>query len=237
MAVDVSFLYKVLKDAVNQKILVLIKEHGSLSYADLMEKSEMYSEALLNCHLKVMGDLLRENEENKYVLTEKGSLALKMLEEHPEQITKFERKKQKQTGTYIGSGFIIALVISLIVYSQGYIDQEILHRIVMYTIFIAIGLLGYVMRATSLTSESARKKSIIVYKIIGIVSGGMISPTIAMVGILISTIISLHFGGPNFIYITWHNPVFYFSYFIIAIIIGCITGYYMGKKFAKKQLY
>jgi hypothetical protein len=36
----------------------------------------------------------------------------------------------------------------------------------MFASFMAIGLLGIVMRAASLTSENARKKSITVYKLV-----------------------------------------------------------------------
>jgi predicted house-cleaning noncanonical NTP pyrophosphatase (MazG superfamily) len=111
---DIAALYKILKYDTNQKILKLINENGSLSYTDLMEKSEFYTEALLNHHINVLSEFLSKNEEYRYVLTERGQLALKLLEENPEQIKKFERKKQKQNGVYAGLGYVITLIFTLI---------------------------------------------------------------------------------------------------------------------------
>ena len=78
----VSSFYKILKDETNQKILVLINIHGSLSYTDLLEKSEVISERMLNYHIKTLDDLLSKNEKNQYILTEKGQIALKTLKEN-----------------------------------------------------------------------------------------------------------------------------------------------------------
>jgi amino acid permease len=65
----------------------------------------------------------------------------------------------------------------------------------------------------------------------------MISPFIAMMGMLLATVISIYTGGPNFLQVTEDNNVYFYSYLSIAIVIGCIVGYYIAKKVAKKQLY
>jgi predicted transcriptional regulator len=237
MISDIAALYKILNDDINKKILMVINENSGLSYTDLMEKSEFYSKELLNHRLNVLSEFLRKNEEDQYMLTEKGQSALKLLEESHEQLKKFGRKKQKQNGVYIGLVYVIILITTLIFYSQGYINRVILLRIVISSSFIIIFLLGTTMRAASLTSESTRKKSVRVYKLIGIVCGGMIGPFIAMIGMLLATVISVYVGGPNFLQDTGDNNVYFYSCISIAIVIGCITGYYTAKKLAKKQLY
>jgi len=131
MVSDVVSIYKVLKDDVNKKILMIMHETDSLTYADLMEKSEICSKAL-PYRIKALGDLLRKNEENRYVLTEKGQLALKLLEENPEKIKKFERKKQNQIGVFIGLICVIILISTAFLYIQGYIGFLLMSHFALY---------------------------------------------------------------------------------------------------------
>jgi predicted transcriptional regulator len=129
MTSDIASLYKILTDDTNQKILDIINTNGSVGYTDLMENSEIYSEALLNHRLKDLVELLRKNEEGQYILTEKGKATLKLLKENPEQIKKVWKKKQKQNGVYMALGYAIIIIVALIFYSQGYIERKILYRI------------------------------------------------------------------------------------------------------------
>jgi predicted transcriptional regulator len=161
MPSDIASLYKILNDYINKKILRIINESSSLSYTDLMEKSELYSKELLNHRSNVLSEFLRKNEEDQYMLTEKGQSALKLLEESPDQLKKFEKKKTKQNCVYIGLVYIIIFITTLIFYSQEYINRVILLRIVIFSSFIIAFLLGTTIRATSLTSKSTKKKSVI----------------------------------------------------------------------------
>ena len=124
--------HKLLKDQDNQKILVLINEYDSLSYTDLMEKTESISERMLNHNLENLADCLIKNEKGQYILTEKGQMTLKLLEEHPEYLKKLKRKKMKQTGYVLGLGCVISLIVVLILYSQGHIIFGLFYRIVFF---------------------------------------------------------------------------------------------------------
>ena len=56
-----------------------------MTYTDLMESLDIMSTGTLNYHLKVLGDLLGKDETERYVLSEKGKLASRLLTEFPEQ--------------------------------------------------------------------------------------------------------------------------------------------------------
>jgi hypothetical protein len=236
MYADIVSLYKILKDNTNQKILVLINEAGSLSYADLIEKSEILGETLLNYHLKVLGDLLNKNAEGQYVLTEKGQYALKILKEKPEQLKKFERKKQKQNGVYVGLGYVITLIVALLFYSQGYIERKMLYRVVLYTSAPVIFYISYIVSVASLTSESVRKKRNMFANFAFALLGGPIGALIAMAGLAIVSVISVSMGGPSFWHVTDSYAGFNDIYFGSSFVIGCIAGYYICKKFIIKRL-
>ena len=74
--------HKILEDKTRQKIIKLLKEEGSLSYTDLMENSDLALTHLFDYHLKVLGDLIEKNEAGKYLLSEKGQLAYRELDNY-----------------------------------------------------------------------------------------------------------------------------------------------------------
>jgi len=236
MVSDLALLHKIFKDDTNQKILALISETNSLSYADLMEKTEIYSESLLNYHLKVLGELLIKNKENQYLLTEKGQAALKLLDENPDQLRNFGRKKLKQNGAYLVLGYVTTIIIIVFCYFQGHIDIRMLRRIVCSISVILVFYVGYIVRFTSQTSERVKEKSVLFNKIFCIIAGGIAGPMVALVGILIATVCSVYVGGPNFLQVTNDNIAFIFSFFSIAVVIGCLTGYCIGKKLVKTKV-
>ena len=90
---SLTSLHKILKDETRQKIITLLNEKDSLGYTELMDNTEVGSTGLLNYHLKVLGNLIIKNESGQYVLTEKGKLASKLLEEFPEVEYKSQRRK------------------------------------------------------------------------------------------------------------------------------------------------
>jgi predicted transcriptional regulator len=234
MTSDIASLYKILTDDTNQKILDIINTNGSVGYTDLMENSEIYSEALLNHRLKDLVELLRKNEEGQYILTEKGKATLKLLKENPEQIKKVWKKKQKQNGVYMALGYAIIIIVALIFYSQGYIERKILYRIILYTSFPVMLYISYIFHAVSLTSESVRKKRVIYAKLSFAFLGGIIGMAIAMIGLAAASVISVSKGGPNFWDITDYYVAFNDVYFVSSFAVGCIPGYYVGKKIAMK---
>jgi len=83
MDLDMDSLYKALKDKTRRKIVLQLYEKGPLAYVDLMNTLAITNTGKLNYHLKILGDLLEKDENGKYRLTEKGSLALKLLTRFP----------------------------------------------------------------------------------------------------------------------------------------------------------
>ena len=85
MSSAIHSLHKILKDETRRKIILELNEKGSLSYTELMDELGIVSTGTLNYHLKVLGNLLEKNESERYVLSEKGKLASRLLTEFPEQ--------------------------------------------------------------------------------------------------------------------------------------------------------
>lgn len=79
MSSGISSLHKILKDENRRKIMLQLQEKGSISYVDLMKILGITNTGKMNYHLKVLGDLIAKNEDGKYLLTEKGKLATRML--------------------------------------------------------------------------------------------------------------------------------------------------------------
>jgi hypothetical protein len=57
---------------------------------------------------------------------------------------------------------------------------------------------------------------------------------IAMIGLAAASAISVSKGGPNFWDITDYYVAFNDVYFVSSFAVGCIPGYYVGKKIATK---
>jgi hypothetical protein len=132
MGSGIASLHKVLKDETRRRIILLLQEKGSLSYVDLMKALGITNTGKMNYHLKVLGDLLSKKENGQYVLTEKGTLALRLLLEFPEvtprQIGPHPERPQVFWGGIIICSFaIIGLFIllrySLVAFATGYTNQ------------------------------------------------------------------------------------------------------------------
>lgn len=79
-----------MKDETRKKILLVLNERGSLSYTDIMDNIGCLNTGKLNYHLKVLNDLLMKTEDGRYTLSEKGSLALRLLQEFGEKKSQSE---------------------------------------------------------------------------------------------------------------------------------------------------
>jgi hypothetical protein len=123
MGSGIASLHKVLKDETRRRIILLLQEKGSLSYVDLMKALGITNTGKMNYHLKVLGDLLAKKEDGQYVLTEKGTLASRLLLEFPEITTRqmglnLERP-QVFWGGIIVCGFAIIDLLILLRYLLG----------------------------------------------------------------------------------------------------------------------
>ena len=83
MSQGIASLHKILKDETRRKIILKLNEKTGLTYTDLMESLEIVSTGTLNYHLKILGDLIKKNDSGKYLLSEKGQLAYRILTEFP----------------------------------------------------------------------------------------------------------------------------------------------------------
>jgi len=224
MASESALFYKILEDDLRQTILVSIHEHGSLSYSDLIEKFDMISEKLLNYHLKVLDDLLSKNNEDQYVLTEKGRLALKFLEEHPIQETR-RRKERKQFWL-----ILCTITAGLFVYNFLWYLQDIdftdfiLRTVVFICLILALAYCLYL--ANPLLSGSDVKKFPGVY----LVLGGLAGFAIGYFGAVLMSVLFSLAGGPSLLQAIAPDSVHLLTYLGSTAIIGCIVGYGLGKK-------
>ena len=127
----------------------MLAAQGSLSYTELMEQLDVLT-GILNYHLKVLGELIQKNNDGKYVLSEKGKLASKLLVEFPDDQVQ-GRKRLKQFWIFAGIIQVVYLISVLVVFVLGYID---FWRLTLYTIWFIGGLilvaLGYRVQKGSL---------------------------------------------------------------------------------------
>ncbi|MDR1992073.1 MAG: hypothetical protein LBQ98_01005 [Nitrososphaerota archaeon] len=85
MAVDIESFQDVLKHPIRHKIIQALNQTSILSYTDLMGITEVSNTGKFNYHLKILADLIQKDESGKYVLTEKGYLAVQFLQIFPEK--------------------------------------------------------------------------------------------------------------------------------------------------------
>ena len=107
MAYDSVFARKILKDEIRRKVLILLNERGALSFDVLMDILNQ-TQGMMAYELKVLDDFLVKTDDDKYVLTEKGKLAYKMLSELPEN-TGASKRWKFQWGVTVVSLVVVAL--------------------------------------------------------------------------------------------------------------------------------
>jgi len=82
MDIDYSSLHKILKDATRREVLQSLS-NGPLTYTELMTQVKVSNTGKFNYHLKVLGDLIEKMSDGRYKLTERGQIAVQMLEKFP----------------------------------------------------------------------------------------------------------------------------------------------------------
>jgi MFS family permease len=90
-----------------------LQEKGSLSYVDLMKTLGITNTGKMNYHLKVLGNLLSKKDGDQYVLSEKGMLAYRLMQEFSEANTERQLKLNSREPQVLWDGVII-LVFALI---------------------------------------------------------------------------------------------------------------------------
>jgi hypothetical protein len=110
---NIGSLHKILKDETRRKIILLLQEKRSLSYVDLMKTLGITNTGKMNYHLKVLGNLLSKRDGDQYVLSEKGMLAYRLMQEFSEANTERQLILNSREPQVLWDGVII-LVFTLI---------------------------------------------------------------------------------------------------------------------------
>ncbi|MGD0405506.1 MAG: winged helix-turn-helix domain-containing protein [Candidatus Bathyarchaeia archaeon] len=113
MTVEFSALHKILKDKTRRTILKCLNDNGPMSYVELMKLAEVANTGRFNYHLKALGGLIEKQGDGRYGLTERGHLAVQLLDKFPENgFQKGERKKnwKKAVGILAIACIIVASI-------------------------------------------------------------------------------------------------------------------------------
>ena len=113
MKVELSGLHKILKDPTRREILKLLNDKGALPYAELMGLAEVTNTGRFNYHLKVLGGLIEKISDGRYSLTERGRLAVQMLDEFPVRTAQIRDPKDNSKKLLIAAEILLAGIIAV----------------------------------------------------------------------------------------------------------------------------
>jgi DNA-binding transcriptional ArsR family regulator len=222
-------LLKILKDETRRQIILLLNNKGSLTYTELMDSLEVVSTGLLNYHLKVLDDLLAKDEEGKYVLSEKGKLASRLLLEFPDDNNNIRKKPTWWRKFWIAEAIVIPIysAINIALYFRGYIDAAALYTLTLSG-FACIGI-GYMIahiKKDVLSAQGLLKLNRALYLLVGLFTGGFL--------IWVGLIVAMNMIGVSF----WLKGIIGDGTFAITTVIPCyIAGYLLGDWIGKKTNY
>jgi hypothetical protein len=108
VSVNIESLHGILKHPIRRGVILALHDKRELSYVDLMAAAGVGNTGKFNYHLKILGDLVQKNGNGKYHLTEKGILALQILQKFPE-------KKAETTQLRVGDAILIGFAGFLLV--------------------------------------------------------------------------------------------------------------------------
>jgi len=138
MSLRADSLHKILKDKTRREIIVLLNEKGSLSYVDLMKAMEISNTGKMNYHLKILDNLISKDENGRYLLTEKGKLAARLLQEFPQEyMQEYKRWIPAILTVYI----VLVLVMGFLALNPQYIQRFFLTTV----IAVAVGTIFLVL--------------------------------------------------------------------------------------------
>lgn len=100
---EITKIYGALSHPLRKRIVELIGQKSLAGFKDLKDTLEV-SVGTIYYHLEMLEDLITQNEEKKYILTNKGKLALKFLSSSEEQLrikTNLEKRKASVFSSFI----------------------------------------------------------------------------------------------------------------------------------------
>ncbi|MDH5771480.1 MAG: helix-turn-helix domain-containing protein [Candidatus Bathyarchaeota archaeon] len=96
-----SVIYAALSHPLRKRIIDKIRESGRAGFKDLKEELQV-SVGTLYYHIESLGDLITQDSERKYILTDKGAMALKMFESDEERLESMEEVGGPLESPFIG---------------------------------------------------------------------------------------------------------------------------------------
>jgi len=229
MSSGLASLPKILKDETRRRIILLLHEKGNLSYTDLMNTLEIANTGKLNYHLKALGDLILKRDDGYYVLTERGTLASRLLLEFPEENRQQLRMKPKWWRRFwieAAITSIIILAILLAAYFLGYINLTGLYK----GIIMIIGGIGVAYMSVHVTRDVLSKRAQLLYNKIGYIWVGAGSGfLISFFGNILLVLLVRFLGGPDLAHIEGGGELWILA-MVVLTIVGGIWGYRFGKK-------
>ena len=222
MSQGIASLHKILKDETRQRILLLLNDRGSVSYTDLMTEVGIGSTGKLNYHLKILNGLIAKNE-GKYSITEKGKLAIRLMEEFCERKSQSEQDAPFPKGYYLVVGLFstVFLILEFGFYISGFINLQAFAEYIATTI-LGMGFL--------VIAEKARRRR------------AMSKPSSQMLGAKLSLIFAGAFAGGVILFFsgglvigllriwTFGFNSWIITSFTIGSLIGGFAGYWIYKK-------
>jgi len=115
-------LHKILKDSTRKDILKCINEKAPLTYVELMELAKVTNTGRFNYHLKILGELIEKQSDGRYVLTERGHLAVRLINEFPEKTLQIGKKKSKNKKLAVTA---VILLVGIIAVSALLINMQL----------------------------------------------------------------------------------------------------------------
>jgi len=187
MGSGLEFLHKILKDKTRRKIVRLLNEKGALSHTDLIEELDFINNGRLNYHLKQLNDLLTKDTNRRYILTEKGKLAIRLLTEFPEQNRQQLGLKPKWWRRFwigIGATALLLTVANSLGYFLGYVNPTMILRSYL-AFFSLIGSL-YMMQHVTLEVLSEKNRfRVLTARNLAIIIGSLALMVVAVVMFLV----------------------------------------------------
>jgi hypothetical protein len=223
-------LHKILKDETREKIVLLLKEKGNQSYMDLMKSLKIKSTGKMNYHLKILNDLITKTPKGEYILTEKGKLAARLLDEFTEENSQELGLKPKWWRPFwIGQSVGI---VSVLLYNLGLVfyGSTDLNSLYYPCIYILIGdvsfyyLYLHVIKGTFTFHQLSK----LFYITIGALGLGVVF-WVALIEIFyVSGIYSFISSGlPKNLF---GDLAYFGGFFLVSCVIGGFIGNFAGKK-------
>ena len=132
---EISGFYSVLGHPLRRSIIKVIGETGEVGFTEMMKKLKV-SVGTLYYNIDLMEGLVAQNKLKKYVLTPKGEIAYRLLQESEEKLISQGVKGEKSSGWYSILGTLTMHRLFLFLYESPRLSLPSAVAILIYGMFI-----------------------------------------------------------------------------------------------------